>query len=84
MGLATSCGCETSRLHDLTGKRFGKLTVISRAPNGNGHGARWNCRCDCGKEKIIYANHLEREKSYPVVVKNLKPTLCLVSGAAIL
>ena len=62
MGLATSCGCETSRLHDLTGRRFGKLTVISRVPNGKGHGARWNCRCDCGKEKIIYASHLERGK----------------------
>ena len=62
MGLATCCGCETSRLHDLTGRRFGKLTVISRAPNSKGHGARWNCRCDCGKNTVVYASHLERGK----------------------
>jgi hypothetical protein len=33
MGLATCCGCETSRLHDLTGRRFGRLLVIDRAEN---------------------------------------------------
>lgn len=27
---ATSCGCARSRLLDLTGKRFGKLTVVKR------------------------------------------------------
>ena len=62
MGLATCCGCETSRLHDLTGRRFGRLLVIDRAENGNGHGARWNCRCDCGNKTVVYATHLERGK----------------------
>jgi hypothetical protein len=33
-------------LIDLTGRRFGKLTVIRRA-NGNGRPI-WACRCDCG------------------------------------
>lgn len=43
---------------DLTGKRFGKLTVIERAENkGSGHNtkAQWKCICDCGNEKIVPA-----------------------------
>lgn len=40
----------------LTGKRFGKLTVISNAPSAKGR-TRSLCKCDCGKEKIIA--HLE-------------------------
>ena len=39
-----------SRLIDLTGRRFGALTVVSRAP-GDGS-ARWVCRCDCGKDTV--------------------------------
>lgn len=45
------------RLNDLTGKRFGKWTVISRAENA-GHHTMWNCVCDCGKHKKVYATHL--------------------------
>lgn len=29
----------------LTGKKFGRLTVMGRIPNMK---ARWSCRCDCG------------------------------------
>lgn len=38
-----------SRLIDLTGQRFGRLTVIERAENNKAGRARWLCRCDCGK-----------------------------------
>lgn len=34
---------------DVTGKKFGKLTVLSPAPTRKGH-ARWICRCDCGRQ----------------------------------
>lgn len=40
-------------LRDLTGQRFGNLTVeefAGRDINGN---VMWRCRCDCGKEKNI-------------------------------
>ena len=40
------------KLIDLTGKRFGKLTVIGRAPNKNGR-IMWNCICDCGNTKVV-------------------------------
>ena len=37
---------------DLTGKRFGRWTVVSESDlrdcNGN---IMWNCKCDCGREK---------------------------------
>lgn len=32
---------------DRTGARFGRLLVLSRAPNRNSR-TRWCCRCDCG------------------------------------
>jgi len=34
---------------DLTGQRFGKLTVIERAGTRNRE-ALWHCKCDCGKD----------------------------------
>ncbi len=38
-----------SRIIDLTGQRFGRLTVIRRGPSGTQRHARWWCECDCGK-----------------------------------
>lgn len=38
---------------DLTGERFGYLTVIERVKNGKGRGVKYLCRCDCGNEKIV-------------------------------
>jgi len=51
-----------SKRLDLSGKIFGRLTVISffEAPKINGqHKAMWLCRCSCGKEKIIRATTLK-------------------------
>jgi len=38
-------------VEDLTGQRFGLLTVIGPAQS-LGTGARWKCRCDCGVERF--------------------------------
>jgi hypothetical protein len=43
---------------DLTGKRFGKLTVIKRTENGSGQKPQWLCLCDCGKSTIVRGDHL--------------------------
>lgn len=40
------------KLIDLTGQRFGRLTVIGRAAR-KGKNTYWLCRCDCGAEKEI-------------------------------
>ena len=49
-GHTTNCGCKKSP--DLTGKMFGKLTVIGRSDKRNSRGKRttpmWECRCECG------------------------------------
>ena len=39
-------------LKDLTGHRFGFLTVVSRGKSRNGI-SYWNCICDCGKETTV-------------------------------
>lgn len=44
---------------DLTGKKFGKLTVISRVKN-RGRYVYWHCKCDCGNEKEICGSSLKR------------------------
>jgi hypothetical protein len=44
-------------LNDLTGRKFGRLTVIERAANGS-KGARWRCVCECGGEKIVASGNL--------------------------
>lgn len=49
-GHTTNCGCKKSP--DLTGKVFGKLTVVGRSDKRNSRGKRttpmWECRCECG------------------------------------
>lgn len=37
---------------DLTGQKFGKLTVIEKAPSKNGH-VYWYCSCDCGQNDLF-------------------------------
>ena len=43
---------------DLTGLRFGKLTVLERAPN-KGKRVMWRCRCDCGREIVTRGDALK-------------------------
>lgn len=51
-----------SKLIDLTGQRFGKLTVESRAPSGADNSARWNCKCDCGNVCVVSGRSLRKSK----------------------
>lgn len=47
---------------DLTGKRFGKLTVIEYSHterNGNEIRAYWKCKCDCGNETTVKGKELK-------------------------
>ena len=52
-----------SRVKDLTGMKFGRLTVVEFADLTKTKQARWLCRCDCGNEKIYRANDLKRWKT---------------------
>lgn len=43
---------------DLTGQKFGKLTVVSFSHNDKGGRAFWLFKCDCGNEKTIAGYHV--------------------------
>lgn len=43
---------------DLTGQKFGRLTVIKRGENTNLGLARWVCKCDCGNEVLVPGSSL--------------------------
>lgn len=48
------------RALELVGKRFGRLTVVSRGPNDDGGRAQWNCVCECGVAKMVRGNLLQQ------------------------
>lgn len=54
------------KLNDLTGKRFGRLTVVSRADDiVYSSGKRipvWKCLCDCGNTIKVRACNLESQR----------------------
>lgn len=43
---------------DRTGKVYGKLTVLSNAGKNKKGSFTWNCKCECGNEKIISGDDL--------------------------
>ena len=64
-GRTRSCGCllqeaATRRVIDMTGHRYGLLTVLGRAENVGKHPA-WKCICDCGSETQVLGTNLKAE-----------------------
>ena len=49
----------STRKLDLTGQRYGKLTVLRPAEN-IGTRTAWQCRCDCGQELTVTTRDLRR------------------------
>ena len=45
------------KFKDLTGQKFGRLTVIKRYGHIYG-GVAWLCKCDCGKDYIANSSEL--------------------------
>jgi hypothetical protein len=52
-------------LIDITGKRYGRWTVLSQAPRDprKGGDAEWRCRCDCGTESVVRSSCLRTQES---------------------
>ena len=46
---------------DIVGQKFGRLLVVERAPDLNGH-SRWKCECDCGNTCVILQSSLLKSK----------------------
>lgn len=75
-GSTKSCGClaievklrqEQKQIKEMVGKKFGRLTVLSKAPSkctpkGNKY-SMWNCICDCGNECIVRGTALKKGKT---------------------
>lgn len=55
------------QIEDLSGQRFGRYTVMCRAESyvskSGSSQSRWLCRCDCGNERIVFAQSLKSGKS---------------------
>lgn len=45
---------------DITGERYGRLTVLSREGKNGSGSITWRCKCDCGKEVVISGKALRR------------------------
>lgn len=50
------------RTTEITGQKFGMLTVVGRAEN-RGKNTAWRCICDCGNEKDVLTHNLISGKS---------------------
>lgn len=68
-GQAKSCGCLRSRIssersfENLTGQKFGMLTVVRRSdnlihPNGS-FSVQWECLCECGNHVVVNSGNLK-------------------------
>ena len=75
-GVTISCGCYhkevinevakkmgENNLKDLTGQKFGRLTVIKRVENRS-NGVCWLCECECGNTKIVRGNDFKSGNTF--------------------
>ncbi len=59
--IKTSCGCEKRRhpsFQNLTGIKFGKLSVVSEAGKTDKGAILWNCLCECGGTVVAETSEL--------------------------
>ncbi len=57
-GHTKSCGCLASE--DLTGRKYGKLTVIKVDHVSAGGNKQYLCKCDCGNTNVADGGNLKR------------------------
>lgn len=72
-------GERCSQRMDLTGQRYGKLTVLAPAEN-IGSMTAWRCRCDCGREVSVMTAHL---RSGHTESCGCKPKVTLIDGTSV-
>jgi hypothetical protein len=55
--------CCCLKVQDLSGRRFGKLTVLRRSENRSTDGRlQWVCQCDCGKVTEVRDKQLRKKR----------------------
>lgn len=73
-GHTQSCGCLVREVqsNDLTGQKFGKLTVLFPCDYKRNSSIIWHCKCDCGNECDV--------ESYSLRSGNTKSCGCISSS----
>lgn len=61
-GRISSCGCKKST-NDISGNKYGKLTVLSQAKSTASREIVWNCVCECGNTLSILGKNLTEKSS---------------------
>lgn len=69
------------RYKDLTGKKFGKITVVERLENNHKNQTIWLCECDCGKIEKIKGVYLTSGKESCGCTRNGVPMPNIDSSA---
>lgn len=62
---------------DLTGQKFGRLTVVSLAQVRKSNRVTWHCKCECGNEVDVIGSHLKtgHTKSCGCLQKEITSTM---------
>lgn len=71
------------KFKDLTGMRFGRLTVKEKTDKRNSaRNIIWKCKCDCGNETYVSTSSLKsgHTRSCGCIIKEAKPTHKDLSG----
>lgn len=59
-GASTSCGCnKTGPREDLSGQRFGRLTVVKPTETRIESQVAWECLCECGTKHLARSSALK-------------------------
>lgn len=75
----------STRKLDLTGQRFGKLSILGPAEN-IGVQTAWKCRCDCGRETVVTTKRLRAGRTVScgcVYSKSIGKRLTYVDGTCV-
>lgn len=67
---------------DLTGKRFGRLTVKGVSHRNEKHVYYWDCICDCGNRTVVTGNNLKsgNVRSCGCLGRECKPPIQIKHG----
>lgn len=57
---------------DLTGKKFWRWEVMSKSDVSDKSGVHWNCRCECGTERLVPSNRLRNGNSKSCGCRNIE------------
>ena len=60
---------------DLRGRKFGRLTVLSRAENNSWGEAMWTCSCDCGSDVTVRGSALRQGHTTSCGCKQVEATV---------